>query len=62
MLEENFRRAMIMAQGDIGFLFGTPISAITHVLTVVFLASILFRRPLKAFLKKRIAKGLGADV
>jgi len=62
MLEENFRRAMIMAQGDVGFLVGSPISAITHVLTVLFLVSMLFRRPLNAFVKKKIAKSIGADV
>ncbi len=61
MLEENFRRAMIMGQGDVTFMFGTPISAVTHILTVVLLVSMLFRRPLANFFAKRFANGVGTD-
>jgi len=62
MLEENFRRAMIMGQGDMTFLFGSPISTVTHILTILLLFSMLFRRPLTAFFTKRISNGVGADV
>ena len=62
MLEENFRRAMIMAQGDMAFLFGSPISTVTHILSILLLVSMLFRRPLNAIFAKRIANSVGADV
>jgi putative tricarboxylic transport membrane protein len=62
MLEENFRRAMIMAQGDMTFLIGSPISTVTHILAILLLFSMLFRRPLTAFFAKRITNGVGADV
>jgi len=62
MLEENFRRAMIMGQGDVTFLFGSAISSVTHILTIALLASILFRRPLTRFFAKRFSpNGAGAD-
>lgn len=62
MLEENFRRAMIMGQGDATFFVGNAISAATHIITVALLVSLIFRKPFNAFLERRIRKNLGADV
>ena len=50
MLEENFRRAMIMGQGDMTFFVGNAICVVTHILTAVLLVSMLLRRPIKNFI------------
>lgn len=59
MLEENFRRAMIMGQGDPGYLFGSAISTTLIVLTFVLILSILFGPQVRR-LSKRIGTKFGA--
>ena len=56
MLEENFRRAMIMGQGDMTFFVGNAICIVTHILTLVLLVSILLRRPIASFMSARLMK------
>ena len=47
MLEENFRRAMIMGRGDVTYLFDSPISIVTWLLTLGMVLSVLYRHQLK---------------
>jgi len=47
MLEENFRRAMIMGRGDVTYLFDSPISLVTWLLTLGMVLSVLYRHQLK---------------
>lgn len=74
MLEENFRRAMIMGRGEASFLFSSYISSIALVLAIVLLASVLFRKPLRKMtdgftarfrtddLSRRAEKSTGTDL
>ncbi len=62
MLEENFRRAMIMGHGEIDFLVSSPISLVTWVLTLVMLVSVLFRSQIGGiFSKFTSTKTVGED-
>ena len=47
MLEENFRRAMIMGRGEVSYLFDSPISIVTWLLTLGMVLSVLYRHQLK---------------
>jgi putative tricarboxylic transport membrane protein len=42
MLEENFRRAMLIASGDIGVFVQSPISAVLLACSALLLAALLF--------------------
>lgn len=62
MLEENFRRAMIMGRGEASFLVSSPISLTAWVLTAIMVVSVLYRRQLRAMFRKfTSAVAPGAD-
>lgn len=52
LLEENFRRAMLLSRGDLGVFFTSPISAVFMGLSLLFLASV-FLPGLRARLRGR---------
>lgn len=56
MLEENFRRAMIMGRGEIEFLASSPISITAWLLTLAMLLSVLYRRQMQNFFMKFTAR------
>jgi len=43
LMEEHFRRAMLISAGDFGFFFERPISAVVMSLTALLLAHSLYR-------------------
>lgn len=47
MLEENFRRAMIMGRGEVSYLFSSTISAAALALTLALLLAMVFRHPIR---------------
>src|SRR3546814_14032349 len=61
MLEENFRRAMIMGRGEASYFFSSAISGTVLALTLVLLFLMLFRRPLRRLTAKIAAQGRGGS-
>src|SRR3546814_20302015 len=61
MLEENFRRAMIMGRGEASYFFSSAISGTVLALTLVLLFLLLFRRPLRPLTAQIAAQGAGGD-
>src|SRR3546814_16179165 len=61
MLEENFRRAMIMGRGEASYFFSSAISGTVLALTLVLLFLMLFRRPLRRLTAKLAAQGAGGS-
>jgi len=59
MLEENFRRSMIMGQGDPGYLFSSIISTALIVFSLILILSILFGQQFRR-LGKRMGTKFGA--
>lgn len=57
MLEEHFRRAMIMGRGDVSFLFNSPINVVVYALTLCMMIYVLFGNRIK----KRISSILDAS-
>src|SRR3546814_15365636 len=47
MLEENFRRAMIMGRGEVSYFFSNAISGTALALVLALLFAMLFRRPIR---------------
>jgi TctA family transporter len=61
MLEENFRRAMIMGRGEIEFLASSPISIAAWILTAAMLLSVLYRRQFQTVFRKFTAAARPAN-
>lgn len=59
LLEENFRRAMIMGHGDPGYLFSSYISTTLLAFSFLLILSIFFRRQIRQ-LSKQIGTTVGA--
>lgn len=53
MLEENFRRAMIMGRGEISFLFGSAISSTILIAATILILLTIFRQPINRFRRKK---------
>src|SRR3546814_860160 len=58
MLEENFRRAMIMGRGEVSYFFSNAISGTALALVLALLFAMLFRRPIRR-LVATMARGMG---
>lgn len=60
MIDENFRRAMSGARGDVGLFFLNLVNnPITLVLTVFFMSMLLSQTPLKAWLRAQLGRNGG---